>query len=751
MKRYICLAWLVGISAQVRVGDMLSVTSSFNVRNMTSHGQTMFMATGGGLLEYSLKMDEYKLITKDHGLEDTDLTTVHIGPKGMVWIGSNMGVQIWDPTTQSLREFFQLDISEVSGLSTYKEMVYAAVKNNGQWGIMEFIHANNRTFYRDFYGRSDIQSINEIVTFNDQLLLHTDLGLIGGNPHLQHPIFWSKVFPGLNENISTIDVNNDVLAIVTKKAIYVVQGGENPELLIRENKNIGTITNISVIDSARFNAISDSVIFDVGPDRLNVEKKDIDMGFTDILFDQKNMWFGSRIGFSYKIGIEFGSSLNHIVENGPLVASPTAIKFIGNDRWIMGSKNGLSLSGWSNWSSSSTSLSLNDKLDIEKSPIHLGVGVSKILNQNNKIFISVNQSKSAGVFSIDISNGITLDKLFLPKPILMETSNLYSSKDISFDKKGNIWVVSDNSFNEPLSVFNEEENRHFSISNSNGYLTNQINKITVDNFNRIWVGSPNGLVMYKYTGDVMDPSEENWTMESVNPGLPKREPLAIDVSEKNQLWILTPIGLIYKNLQISENNPVIETGPLVNNEIYPYFPNGAFNYSSKIRFDPRGNIWVTSQTDGIFIVKDNGEYWPDINGLNTSNSNLLSNHVNDVSFDGQEGLAYVATNKGVSVVRIPYADKKKSYSTVEIFPSPYRIPNARPMTIEGLKDNSSLTIMTLNGKVIKKIPNSSVKGYQAFWDGLDDEGRLVGSGVYLLAIYDQNGSSFIEKIAVIRE
>ena len=81
----------------------------------------------------------------------------------MVWIGSNMGVQVWDPDTKSIRAWFQLDIDFVSGFTTYQEIVYGAVKNNGEWGIMEFIHANYKVYYRDFYGRSDIQIIDKIA------------------------------------------------------------------------------------------------------------------------------------------------------------------------------------------------------------------------------------------------------------------------------------------------------------------------------------------------------------------------------------------------------------------------------------------------------------------------------------------------------------------------------------------------------------------------------------------------------------
>ena len=752
MRQILILICCASLSAQVRIGDMRSITSTLNVRDLDLAGNNVFLATGGGLVNYNSNTGDYTVYTKDHGLADTDLQTVHVGPKGLVWMGSNMSIQIWDPKAESIRAWFQLDMEVVSGFSTYNEMVYGAVKNDGEWGIMEFIHSNDKIYYRDFYGRSDIQFIDEIFTFGDQLFLLSDLGLISGNPHLKHPIYWTKAFENIDENILTLDVANNVLALVTDKAIYSVALGEYPVALIREDDNIKSVKSISVISNQQFSAISDSIIFDVGTDRLKAVFTDPNMKFTGIISDQNGTWVGNQTGFGHIDGQEFESPFNHIAENGPSVQSPEAIQFIGNDQWIMASKNGLSLTGWFNWSASPVSTELNENLNIQKSPIHLGAGISNIIFHSGKIIVGLNYSSSAGMVSVDISNGLTLDKLFYPKKLSYGLEYLYSVKDMSIDGKDNIWVISDNSENEPLSVFSGNDNRPILIAESKGNLNKNAQTITVDNFNRVWMGSPSGLVMYKYSGNVLNPSAEVWATEDVNPGMPKRNPLAINVSDKNRLWILTSVGLLYKNLQVSETNPISETGPLGNNnELYPYFPNGVFDRQSKIRFGPRGNVWVTSQTDGVHIITENGEYWPDINGLNTSNSNLLSNHVNDVTFDGEEGLAYIATDKGISVIRIPFAVEKESYSSVGIFPSPFRIPDAQPMTIEGLKDNSSLMIMTLNGQVIRKIPNSEVQGYQAFWDGRDSKGRLVGSGVYLIAIYDQKGASSMEKVAVIRK
>ena len=62
-----------------------------------------------------------------------------------------------------------------------------------------------------------------------------------------------------------------------------------------------------------------------------------------------------------------------------------------------------------------------------------------------------------------------------------------------------------------------------------------------------------------------------------------------------------------------------------------------------------------------------------------------------------------------------------------------------------------MIVMTLDGKVIKKIENRglSMDGDQLSWDGRDDKGFYVSSGVYLLALYGPNGSNSMEKITVI--
>ena len=64
-----------------------------------------------------------------------------------------------------------------------------------------------------------------------------------------------------------------------------------------------------------------------------------------------------------------------------------------------------------------------------------------------------------------------------------------------------------------------------------------------------------------------------------------------------------------------------------------------------------------------------------------------------------------------------------------------------------------MLVMTLDGKVVRKIESQGINidGDQLIWDGKDSEGDYVSSGVYLLAIYGENGSNQMEKITVIKK
>ena len=151
------------------------------------------------------------------------------------------------------------------------------------------------------------------------------------------------------------------------------------------------------------------------------------------------------------------------------------------------------------------------------------------------------------------------------------------------------------------------------------------------------------------------------------------------------------------------------------------------------------------------MLNSNLNYWPSVDGINIDNSKLLSNTINDIIFNERSGVAIIATDIGISKIKIPYANEIKSPNKIQIFPNPFRIPSSKPLTVDGLPEKSIIQIITMDGSIIKTLGSEDVNAYQATWDGQDKNGKLVASGVYLMLIVSKkHGTSTIEKFAVIK-
>ena len=73
------------------------------------------------------------------------------------------------------------------------------------------------------------------------------------------------------------------------------------------------------------------------------------------------------------------------------------------------------------------------------------------------------------------------------------------------------------------------------------------------------------------------------------------------------------------------------------------------------------------------------------------------------------------------------------------------------LRVDGLPYETNMIVMTLDGKVIKKIENKglSIDGDQLSWDGRDDKGQIVTTGVYIYFI-ETNGLSSMKKMIFLK-
>jgi flagellar hook assembly protein FlgD len=84
--------------------------------------------------------------------------------------------------------------------------------------------------------------------------------------------------------------------------------------------------------------------------------------------------------------------------------------------------------------------------------------------------------------------------------------------------------------------------------------------------------------------------------------------------------------------------------------------------------------------------------------------------------------------------------------SVKAYPVPYR-PGRGLMTIANLTANADIRIYTVTGELVRTLEYDSSDG-RASWDGRNDAGRTVASGVYLVYIKNPAGGNRKIKVAL---
>ena len=762
---------------QVRVGDWDAYTSPLEIADLVEMDSLLVSATNGGLLVYDRDLDDFTTYTKMHGLVGTDLSAVAVDVYDQFWVGGSSPagfIQLLDEQF-SVLESFDLDLTEIVDFALADSIAFAAFLQNQDWGIMEFRYDGEQFFYKDVYNNWPV-TLNEIsglVMVGEILYVGTDQGMFSGNwktTNLKDPANWQQD-DELRGSISTFKQNDNNILMVMDNDIY----------------EFNTMTASS---NLLWDYYHDSYeIYDVIKDNEGemwgvLNKKFMKMNTTAVAWSKqpgekfKRIFYladgtivaGTTTGLLFLN--ENSQSFTRKKPNALLMNSVTAVHVLADGRLVAGSRYGLMIkedAGWRNIVGfDGDDLIVSENKDYssfvaDTIPVHFGNYIADIEEgANGLLYCGVRGTypepnrHGGGIVIIDIDDPANFT--------LIDTAQLdYFAdeylivKDIAKDPFGNLWIADTYATThfEPLKVLKTDGTwGAYDVTSSGGILSLTPNSIDFDSWGRVWIGSfednnnvggasNGGVAMLDYSGDPADPDETEWTKVNVNTAVSTNTVWSLGVNSSDVLYLLSPKGLNGLTLKFSNSDPVSHYG-------FTYYPNISFSSGSKLRIDPRDNIWTTSPTQGVYVLTSSASYWPDINGLTAENSYLLSNNVAAVAFDENEGLAYIATDRGINVVKIPYAKKNSAYSNVDIFPSPFRIPTATPLTIDGLMDGSSCKIMTLTGRVLQTIESRpDVEGYQAFWDGRDESGHWVGTGVYLISMYDENGASSFSKIAVI--
>ncbi len=765
------------ILAQAAIGEWGAFTSPLNVKDV-KYKNIIYAATEGGLL--IIDDYEHKVLTTIDGLEAVDISTIEMDHESNLWLGGSYPygfIQIFDPSSINSVDIFDFGLTNILDIIILDSLAFALFDEGQDFGILKF-EFDQKWEYRDSFKNfpNDVEYIRNFVAKSSEIHIGTNKGIFIGyiDDNLKDPNSWSSLNDDINHEITSMSLVGKNLLYSSRNHIYEYD------------------YNLQILDTFDlFNEYSNIDLFQLRNDSLwiinegdlffkksNNEEIMIysDSYLSALSIHQNEILLGTSFGLTF---VNMGSNLSRrLLPNAPAQNNFSALTVLKDGRLVGGNANGISIldnNGWRNILEVKkiNSNIINEDYDYsafiaDTIPYDFGGFISDIEEgPDGLIYIAIRGSypqsanpnrSSGGVISIDIDNPnnvTTIDTSILSYHSTSSNSNPYMVVlDIEFDSKGNLWILNPYCINgnNPIHVRSPDGIwRHYGSSETSTKISQSPISIEFDIWDRVWYSAfqaeeanlgiyPNGgIFMLQYVGHPYEPMDISWS-QILNSGTV----WSLSMGSENRIYYLTPNGLNYYD--ISENK-----APVVSQNNYPFFPNVSFGQGSELKTDSHFNIWAHSPTQGVHILLNNTTYWPTINGLRTSNSPLLSDEITDIAFDAHKNLAYISTSKGINSLRIPFGIEKENFSKITVFPSPFFIPSDNILRVDGLPYDSHIIVMTLDGKVIKRIENRglSIDGDQLSWDGRDDKGFYVSSGVYLLALYGPNGSNSMEKITVI--
>ncbi|MEM6895448.1 MAG: two-component regulator propeller domain-containing protein [Bacteroidota bacterium] len=262
------------------------------------------------------------------------------------------------------------------------------------------------------------------------------------------------------------------------------------------------------------------------------------------------------------------------------------------------------------------------------------------------------------------------------------------------DNKGNLWIGTDGG---GLNLWDRTQNHFSTLSNANGTLnTNVVLCLMQDDKDRLWIGSwAHGLAIM----DLETNEFEVWNKGNSFLGSNNVTDMLQD--QKGRMWIVTLFGGLhvyypeqdtFQHVSVRSEKDGSETITL-----------------ARLFEDNSGQIWVGSQTSGLFRLEEQDNKWVPVHYHTLHSERNISNDFINTMVHDKEGNFWVATQAGLNKY-IPEKDTFKAITKKDGLPND---------AIKGIipDDDGYLWLSTGNGVVRYQHENNEIVSYYAN-DGL---------------------------------
>ena len=333
-----------------------------------------------------------------------------------------------------------------------------------------------------------------------------------------------------------------------------------------------------------------------------------------------------------------------------------------------------------------------------------------------------------------------------------QSKNYQLITSVKFDTDGNLWMLNSQSPSNQSLIEYTKEGKWVSHHKPELYNLGSLECLMQDSRGLLWfVNNYHGLPsIYCYQASTDQLNTYSSFVNEDGTTLTPNFVRYVTEDKNHDMWIGTNIGplLLYEK-DITSDTPIFTQVKVPRNDgtnYADYLLSGVD--ISCIAIDGGNRKWFGTNGNGIYVISN--DCLTQIYHFTTNNSNLLSNNIESIAINEQTGEVFVGTDKGLcsymSDASSPNSEMTKD--NVWAYPNPVKPNYTGRITITGLSFDSDVKIVTANGILVNQ---GRSNGGIYTWDGKDQNGQKVASGVYMVETATSDGSKgTVCKIAIVK-